>query len=337
MKLSEFDFPLPKELIAQEPAARREQSRLMVLDRKAQSWEHRTFSDLPDLLRAGDVLVLNDTKVIPARLVGSRSTGGRVEALLVARASPRVWECWLDSSRRPKPDEIIEFGDGVTGRVIQRNDEGRWRVEFSEPLEPKLDRIGRAPLPPYIKRPDGPTEEDRERYQTVYAREAGSIAAPTAGLHFTPALLESLTARGVDLVKVTLHVGLGTFKPIKTETVEEHRMDKEFFRIPEKAHRALDEAKAAGRRIIAVGTTSVRVLESAARLGTLEGWTDLFIVPPFEFKRVDAMITNFHLPKGTPLVLVSALAGRDLILRAYAEAVKERYRFFSYGDAMLIR
>lgn len=336
MNLSEFDFLLPRERIAQEPADRRELARLLVLDRSAGSWTHRRFTELPELLRAGDLLILNDTKVLPARLLGSRSTGGRVELLLIARVTPRIWECWIDSARRPRPDERLEFDDGVVGRVVQRNDEGRWQVEFGEEVEPKLERIGRAPLPPYIKRPQGPTARDRERYQTVYAKELGSIAAPTAGLHFTPQILQALAARGIQTASVTLHVGLGTFKPIKSESLEEHRMDREFYRVPAATRDAITQAKAEGRRIVAVGTTSVRVLETTARSGAREGWTDLFIRPPFEFKLVDAMLTNFHLPKGTPLVLVCALAGRELILRAYADAVKESYRFFSYGDAMLI-
>ncbi len=335
MKLSEFDYPLPKELIAQAPAARREDARLMVLDRAAGSWSHRRFKELPDLLRPDDLLVLNDTKVIPARLIGSRPTGGRVEVLLVARVTPRRWECWIDSARRPKPDERLEFDKGVTGKVIQRNDQGHWEVDF-DGSEDQLDKIGHAPLPPYIKRPQGPTPEDRERYQTVYARERGSIAAPTAGLHFTPEVLSALESRGIEIVRLTLHVGIGTFRPIKVDDLEQHRMDKEYYKVPKKTWDAVNRARKEKRRVVVVGTTSVRVLESVARTGALDGSTDLFIHPPFQFQSVDAMITNFHLPKGTPLVLVCALAGRELILRAYSAAVEEGYRFFSYGDAMLI-
>jgi S-adenosylmethionine:tRNA ribosyltransferase-isomerase len=336
MKLSEFDFPLPRDRIAQEPAEPRDAARLMTLDRRTGAREHRVFRELPEILRPGDLVVLNDTRVLPARLVGARATGGRVELLLVSRRSGSVWECWIDSSRRPRPDERLEFRGGLSGRVLQRNDAGGWLVDFGPGADAGIEAAGTAPLPPYIRRPDGPTERDRERYQTVYAREPGSIAAPTAGLHFTAEVLAGLSARGVQTAALTLHVGPGTFRPVSAETVEEHRMDPERYSAPAPTREAVARARAEGRRVVAVGTTCARALESLARGAPPEGATDLFIYPGFEFRAVDALLTNFHLPRGTPLLLACAWAGRERLLAAYAEALERGYRFFSYGDAMLI-
>ncbi len=315
MKVSDFDYRLPPELVAQSPLPRRDASRLLVL-RRAGGVEHRSFAEIPDLLR-GETVYLNDTRVLRARLLLHRETGGRVEALLVRRLGPRRWHCLLDASGRLRVGERLRV-DGPRGAAIAEKDavEG-WVLEFD--LEPDLERLGLPPLPPYIRRPAGPI--DAERYQTVYAASDGSIAAPTAGLHFTPEILGRLTTR-----RLTLHVGMGTFKPIKVEDLGEHRMHPEAFEIPEPP----------AAPVAAVGTTTCRALETWARTGKTSGTTDLFIRPPFEFKAVKALLTNFHLPRSTLLVLVCAFAGRERTLAAYEEAVKERYRFFSYGDAMLI-
>lgn len=340
MQLEDFDYNLPPELIAQTPLPRRDESRLLVLKRQTGVIEHRVFRDLPSYLRSGDVLVLNDTRVLPARLIGRRArTGGRVEALLLREVGPDEWEVLVKPGRRcPEGEELI-FGEGkLTARVLSRTPEGGRIVSFSAAggsFREVLDKVGRVPLPPYIHG----ELEDENRYQTVYARHPGSAAAPTAGLHFTPDLLARIKEQGVEITYLTLHVGLGTFRPVREERIEEHRMHAELYTVTPEAASCINAAKSQGRRVVAVGTTVVRTLETAGRNGRVEAgsqWTDLFIYPGFEFKIVDALVTNFHLPKSTLLMLVSAFAGRERILGAYEEAVRRRYRFFSFGDAMLI-
>jgi len=335
---SDFDYDLPASSIAQEPVPRGE-SRLLVLDRSGPE-RHAQVLDLPRLLRPGDLLVLNDTRVIPARLFGRRAGGGgRMELLLVERASEREWEALVKPGKRARPGTAIELGPGLAAEVVAKGEEGRYRLRFSEPVEPHLERLGHVPLPPYIHRPDTP--EDRERYQTVYARSPGAIAAPTAGLHFTAELLRQIEDAGIGIARVTLHVGIGTFKPVSAERVEDHRMDRERYEIGEEAAEAIRRARERSSRIVAVGTTVVRTLESAALVGGGQvraggGSTALFITPGFRFQVVDALLTNFHLPRSTLLMLVSAFAGRERSLAAYEEAVREGYRFYSYGDAMLM-
>ncbi len=314
MKLGDFDYALPRELVAQEPLPRRDASRLLVLHPDGRL-EHRSFGNAAGFLRE-ETLYLNDTRVIPARLLLLRETGGKVEALLVRRLEGRRWHALLDTSRRLRVGKRLRVDDRSHATIAAKEGD-RWVLDFD--AEPDLAKIGRAPLPPYIRRPSGAA--DLERYQTVYAAKDGSIAAPTAGLHFTPEILAQLRTK-----RVTLHVGVGTFKPVKAENVEDHRMEAEWYEIPEPPVGP----------VAAAGTTTCRALESWARTGALSGWTDLFIHPPFEFKVVRKLLTNFHLPKSTLLMLVCAFAGRERILAAYEEAVRERYRFFSYGDAMLI-
>lgn len=357
MQTADFDYALPTELIAQTPAARRDESRLLVLRRATGQREHRHFRDLSGYFQAGDVLVLNDSKVIPARLRGfSPRTGGAFELLLLEENAPNDWWAMMRPGRRARVGTEITLRDragaatsfGAT--VLETNEEGHRRLRFSgmADLQAVLPGLGEVPLPPYIERPaPNLSAEDNERYQTVYAQAAGSVAAPTAGLHFTRELLDEFRARGVEVRFVTLHVGLGTFAPVKTDHLDEHRMHEEAFRLDEATALALNQAKQAGRRIVAVGTTTVRVLESVAAahpagLVAGPGRTRIFIRPPYAFRVVDALVTNFHLPCSTLLMLVSAFAapgdttGRDLIQATYAEAIRERYRFFSYGDAMLI-
>ncbi len=336
MLTSDFEYDLPASSIAQEPAPRGE-SRLLVLDRTGPD-RHARVSDLPRLLRPGDLLVLNDTRVIPARLYGRSAGGGKMEILLVEPLAEREWDALVKPGRRARPGARFEIGEGLTAEVIDRLEDGRFRLRFSEPVEPHLERLGHIPLPPYIHRPDTP--EDRERYQTVYARRPGAVAAPTAGLHFTEDLLREIEAAGVETARVTLHVGIGTFKPVSAERIEEHRMERERYEIGEETAEAVRRARESGRRIVAVGTTVIRTLEGAALAGggevrAGEGSTDLFITPGFRFQVVDALLTNFHLPRSTLLMLVSAFAGRERVLAAYNEAVREGYRFYSYGDAML--
>lgn len=340
MRVDEFDFALPEELIAQHPAARRDESRLLVLHKKDGSMEHRIFREVIDYLNPGDCLVLNDTRVIPARLIGEKKgTGGKMEFVLLKRLSDTRWETLVKPGKRAKTGSEFIFGGGVlSAKVLADTAAGGRVVEFSFDgvFEEILDRLGQMPLPPYISA----RLEDPERYQTVYARERGSAAAPTAGLHFTPELLSTLEGKGVRLAFLTLHVGLGTFRPVKAEQVEEHQMHAEFYSVPAKTAEIINQAKATGGRIITVGTTSTRTLETVAGAdGTVcpgKGWTDIFIYPGYRFKVVDGLITNFHLPKSTLIMLVSALAGRENVLNAYAEAVRQRYRFYSFGDAMLI-
>jgi len=329
----DFDYDLPAASIAQEPAPRGE-SRLLVLDRQGPE-RHSRVSDLPGLLHPGDLLVLNDTRVIPARLYGRSAGGGRMEILLIERVAEREWDALVKPGRRARPGAVFSLDEGLAAEVIDKHEDGRHRLRFTEPIEPHLDRLGHIPLPPYIHRPDTP--EDRERYQTVFARQPGAVAAPTAGLHFTAALL---AAAGIEIARVTLHVGIGTFKPVAAERIEEHRMESERYEIGEETAGAIRRARAAGRRIVAVGTTVVRTLESAALAGEGEvragsGATKLFITPGYQFQGVDALLTNFHLPRSTLLMLVSAFAGRERVLAAYEEAITNGYRFYSYGDAML--
>jgi S-adenosylmethionine:tRNA ribosyltransferase-isomerase len=334
----DFDYDLPEESIAQEPAARGE-SRLLVLDAEGRD-RHRKVCDLPRLLRAGDLLVLNDTRVIPARLFGLREGGGggRMEILLIEKTGEREWDALVRPGRRARLGTVLRFGDELTAEVIDKRDD-RYRLRFQEPVEPHLDRLGHVPLPPYIRRPD--READRERYQTVYARSPGAVAAPTAGLHFTEAMLEETAAAGVSIARVTLHVGIGTFRPVSVDRVEDHRMDRERYEVGEETAEAIRRTRESGGRIVAVGTTVVRTLESAALTGDGEvrpggGSTELFITPGFRFRAVDVLLTNFHLPRSTLLMLVSAFAGRERVLAAYEEAVRAGYRFYSYGDAMLV-
>lgn len=337
MLTTDFDFDLPPERIAQRPAPRGE-SRLLVLDREGAE-RHRRVRDLPELLRAGDLVVLNDTRVIPARLFGRRPGGGQVEILLTGRVNDREWDALVKPGRRARPGTVLTLDEGLTAEVTEKEESGRHRLRFSEPIEPHLDRLGHMPLPPYIQRAD--EAEDRERYQTVWARRPGAVAAPTAGLHFTREILDALTAAGIETAHVTLHVGLGTFKPVTAERIADHQMESERWELGEETAEAIRQTRTRGGRVVAVGTTVVRTLESAALAGNGEiragsGDTRLFITPGFHFQAVDVLLTNFHLPKSTLLMLVSAFAGRERVLTAYEEAIREEYRFYSYGDAMLV-
>lgn len=338
MKLSDFMYDLPEERIAQTPVEPRDYSRLMVIHRDTDQIEHKHFYDVIDYLNPGDVLVINDTRVIPARLYGERPSGGACEVLLLKQLAPKKWETLVKPGKKLKPGAEIVFGDGrLRGRVLETTDVGGRIVEFEceGTFEAALDALGEMPLPPYIHE----QLQDRERYQTVYARHEGSAAAPTAGLHFTPELLDRIREKGIDVVPVLLHVGLGTFRPVKVENIEEHQMHSEHFEVTEDAANRINAARERGGRVIAVGTTSVRTLESAAENGRLvakRGETSIFIKPGYSYQMVDALITNFHLPGSTLMMLVSALYDREKILSAYELAVREKYRFFSFGDAMLI-
>lgn len=340
MNLKDFWYPLPKELIAQHPLERRDESRLLVLDRSRQTLEHRIFRDIQEYLRKGDCLVINNTRVIPARLLGEKEgTGGKIEFVLLKRLEDDTWEVILKPGRRAKVGTRFVFGGGkLKAEILKIGDEGNRIVKFyyDGVFEEVLDQIGIMPLPPYI------TEklDDKERYQTVYSKINGSAAAPTAGLHFTEELLNQLKAKGVDVVEVTLHVGLGTFRPVKVENIEEHHMHKEFYSVSEQASEAINRARRNHNRVIAVGTTSVRVLETVADdqgfVHPGQGETGIFIYPGYRFKVIDGLITNFHLPESTLMMLVCAFGGRDYIMRAYQEAIDRKYRFFSFGDAMFI-
>ncbi len=338
MKLSDFMYDLPEARIAQTPVEPRDHSRLMVIHRDTGAIEHRHFYDIIDYLNPGDCLVINETKVIPARLYGERPTGGAVEVLLLKQLGPKRWETLVRPGKKLKPGAEVLFGDGrLKCRVLETTDVGGRIVEFEcdGSFEAALDALGEMPLPPYIHE----KLQDRDRYQTVYAKQDGSAAAPTAGLHFTPGLMDRIRARGVDIVPVLLHVGLGTFRPVMVENIEEHEMHSEYFEVTREAADRVNAARARGGRIIAVGTTSVRTLESAAEGGRLvskRGDTNIFIKPGYRFQLVDALITNFHLPGSTLIMLVSALWDRERILEAYKTAVENEYRFFSFGDAMLI-
>lgn len=349
MKMNQLDYELPSELIAQEPAGVRSESRLLVLDRASDALTDSRFLRVADYLRPGDCLVLNDTKVLPARFFARRATGGGLEALFLSETStPGLWRILLKGIRKLKPDEIIHIVDGrqrdyCAARVLEKQPDGicLLQLDVKVPAETVLNEIGFPPLPPYIRRDHdwSKAQTDRERYQTVYARASGAVAAPTAGLHFTEELLDRLSAIGVRLAYVTLHVGAGTFKPITVEEVEEHEIHHEWYRIDATNAEIINGARSAGGRIVAVGTTVTRVLETVAREGGVspcEGTTNLFILPGYEFRIVDAMITNFHLPRSTLLALVGAFAGMERTLAAYRHAIEQRYRFYSYGDAMLI-
>ena len=373
MKLSELDYQLPRELIARQPLAERDASRLLLLDRAAETWEDRAFRELPELLRRDELIVVNNARVLPARLFGRRlgvaaERPGQhrrahrkfltspIEVLLTRRISAEVWEALVRPGRKMRIGERVVFGDGeLEAEVIGRGDYGLRRLRLSAPGDvlAAIERLGHTPLPRYIDRPDEPA--DRERYQTIFARENGAVAAPTAGLHFTPAIVERLRARGIELCEITLHVGLGTFQPIHCETLEQHHMQSEAYEISEAAAARIEAARGEGRAILAVGTTVVRALEDAAqksrqqragvslasakdaRVESGKAGADIFIYPGYEFFVVNQLLTNFHLPKSSLLAMVAAFAGRDLILRAYQYAIEQRYRFYSYGDCMLIR
>lgn len=341
MNVKDYDYDLPEELIAQDPLEDRSSSRLMVLDRHTGDVEHRHFTDILEYLHPGDCLVINNTKVIPARLFGVKEdTQAKIEVLLLKRKENDIWETLVKPGKKAKPGTKLVFGDGLlTAEVVDVVEEGNRLIQFHYDgiFEEILDQLGQMPLPPYITH----QLKDKNRYQTVYAKYDGSAAAPTAGLHFTKELLQKVKDMGVDIAEVTLHVGLGTFRPVKVENVLDHHMHSEFYMVSQEAADKINRAKESGHRVIAVGTTSTRTLEAAAdengRLHETSGWTEIFIYPGYQFKVIDALITNFHLPQSTLVMLVSALAGREHVLHAYEIAVKERYRFFSFGDAMLIK
>jgi len=357
LKLDEFDYELPEELIAQEPMPERDQSRLLIYNRKDDSLDHRSFSELSELLSPTDVLVINDSKVIPARLRGHKDhSDGAVEILLIHEVSKNCWWVMLKPGRRVRPGTTVRLHTSddeateIQFKVLEKNDEGHCLVTFegTDNILNELDELGEIPLPPYIEAACHRDYDDKNRYQTVYAEQQGSVAAPTAGLHFSPQLLASLESKGIEIVRVTLHVGLGTFAPVKAEKIVDHQMHHEHFEISESAARTLNQSKDQGRRIISVGTTSVRVLETAAannngHIKAQKGRTNIFIYPPYEFRFIDSLITNFHLPKSSLLMLISAMAspgqlnGIESIREVYRKAIEERYRFFSYGDAMLIQ
>lgn len=340
MTVNDFDYQLPENLIAQTPLDHRDHSRLLVLHRNTGKVEHKHFYDIVDFLNEGDLLVINDSKVIPARIYGKRvGTGGAVEVLLLKALKENVWEVLVKPGKKARVGQILDFNGIMTGEVLELLDDGKRKIRFTHngtSIYEVLDQIGKMPLPPYI------TEElnEQDRYQTVYARELGSAAAPTAGLHFTHELLEKLRAKGVEVATVTLHVGLGTFRPVKVTEISDHIMHSEYFSIPKETIEKIASAKAVGKRVISVGTTATRTLESGfdsdGKCIQTSGDTNIFIYPGYQFKVVDALITNFHLPKSTLMMLVSALAGRDQIMAAYSEAVEQEYRFFSFGDAMFI-
>lgn len=340
MKRQDFYYELPEELIAQDPLEDRSSSRLLVLDKESGAVSHHVFKDVIDYLNEGDCLVINDTKVLPARLIGAKvGTDAKIEVLLLKRKENNIWETLVKPGKKAKIGTKISFGDGLLmGEVVDIVEEGNRLIQFTYEgiFEEILDQLGQMPLPPYITH----HLEDKNRYQTVYAEHTGSAAAPTAGLHFTPELLEKIEKKGVDIARVTLHVGLGTFRPVKVDEITDHHMHSEFFQIEEGAATKINRAKDTGKKVICVGTTSCRTVESAAdetgHLKACSGWTEIFIYPGYQFKVLDSLITNFHLPESTLVMLVSALAGREHVLAAYEEAVKERYRFFSFGDAMFI-
>ena len=346
MNISEFDYELPDALIAQMPADKRQNSKMLVLDKDNQTIEHKHFFDIVDYLDENSVLVLNNTKVIPARLYGTKDTGAKIEVFLLEAKENKFWSCLIKPSKRIKPGMVIKISEELNVKAIERlEDAGEWLVEleYEGDLFEILHKVGNIPLPPYIERrlqSEEIKQFDFNRYQTVYAKDEGSVAAPTAGLHFTEEILEKIKSKGIEIVYVTLNVGLGTFRPVKCENILDHKMHSETFEITKEAADKINKAKSEGKKIIAVGTTTVRTLETAyQKFGCIKACHDhseLFIYPPYEFKVIDKLITNFHLPKSTLLMLVSALAGKDFIFRAYNEAIKNEYRFFSYGDCMLI-
>ena len=340
MKLSDFYYDLPKELIAQDPLEDRSSSRLMLLERDTGKIDHKIFKDIPEFLNSGDVLVINETRVIPARLFGTKpETGAVVEILLLKRLSDTDWECLVKPGKKARTSAELVFGEGLLkGKIINVKEDGNRIISFEYEgiFEEILDELGQMPLPPYITH----KLEDKNRYQTVYARNDGSAAAPTAGLHFTPELLKEIEAKGVKIARITLHVGLGTFRPVKEENILDHHMHSEYFEVDKEAADTINKARANGGRIICTGTTSVRTLESASAddgiVHAMSGETDIFIYPGYKFKACDCLITNFHLPQSTLLMLVSAFSSREKVLGAYEEAIKEKYRFFSFGDAMFL-
>lgn len=342
MRISDFDYHLPEELIAQEPLEKREASRMLVVDRKTGNYADEQFRDLPSFLLPGDVVVLNNTKVFPARLFGNSETGAKIEIFLVREIEGGAWETLARPARRLKPGKKIIFGETLSAEVLERSDDGRVIVRFEAngDFDSILDQIGKTPLPPYIKRDETSIDTDRDRYQTVFARERGAIAAPTAGLHFTPRILEDIKAKGVTVTEITLHVGYGTFEPVRVDDLAGHRVMPEQFEIGEETARILNRAKAEKRRVLAIGTTTTRALEASVtahgRFIAERGSANLTIIPGYEFKAIDALLTNFHLPQSSLLVLVSVFAGHEIIMRAYAHAVDAEYRFYSYGDCMLI-
>lgn len=351
MNISEFDYELPEGLIAQMPSEKRENSKMLVLNSKTQTIEHKHFFDIVDYLDENTLLVLNNTKVLPARLYGTKDTGAKIEVFLLKEKikdnENKLWSCLIKPSKRIKPDNIIKISEELSVKAVEKlEDAGEWLVEliYSGDLFEILHRVGNIPLPPYIERKlqtDEIKQFDMNRYQTVYAKDEGSVAAPTAGLHFTEEILEKLKAKGVEIAYVTLNVGLGTFRPVKCENILDHKMHSETYEITQEAADAINQAKEKGKKLVAVGTTTVRTLETAyQKYGCIKACHDhseLFIYPPYEFKVIDNLITNFHLPKSTLLMLVSALAGKEFIFRAYNEAIKNKYRFFSYGDCMFIK
>ncbi len=344
MQLSDFDYELPDELIAQEPLPERDASRMLVVNRETQTWIDATFKSFPDYVKANDVVVVNNTRVFPARLIGQRDpTGGRVEVLLAREIGAGLWEALVRPGHRLKVGARITFGDELRAQVVDDASEHGFRqlkFEGDLPVEQLVDKLGQTPLPPYIRRPTGSSSEDRVRYQTVFAQVRGAIAAPTAGLHFTPEVIAAIRNRGSSVAEVTLHVGYGTFEPVRVSDISEHQVSSEYFEISSASAHAINHARAHGGRVIAVGTTTTRALESCAKDdGNVEpqsGQTNLTIIPGFKFRTVDAMLTNFHLPQSSLLLLVTAFAGYDLTVRAYLFAVENRYRFYSYGDCMLI-
>lgn len=342
MTLSEFDYQLPDELIAQEPLEDRRASRMMTVDRSAAEIRDQMFAEFPDLLTDRDVLILNNTKVFPARLFGRSETGAQVEVFLIREIDRHTWEALTRPARRLRPGKRIVFSGELDAKVVERLDDGKAivRFEVADRFDDVLDRIGRTPLPPYIKRDSDDLGFDRERYQTVYAKQRGSIAAPTAGLHFTDGIIEKIRQRGVEIIEITLHVGYGTFEPVRVEEISEHRVSPEVYEISENGAERLNRAMADRRRLVAVGTTTTRALESCFTINGkfVDGraMADLTITPGYKFKAVNALLTNFHLPRSSLLILVSTFAGRELIMRAYEHAVSERYRFYSYGDCMFI-
>lgn len=342
MLITDFDYELPEELIAQTPLTRRENSRMLIVKRGENDWRDDYFVNLSGFLKTGDVLVLNNTKVFPARLVGEKETKAKIELFLVRELEHQIWETLARPARRLKTGTKIFFGENLTAQVLEKTETGHCIVKFESDgdFNEVLDAVGQTPLPPYIKRADGTFDKDRERYQTVFAKQRGAIAAPTAGLHFTPELLEEIKKSGVRLVEITLHVGYGTFEPVRVDDVAEHKVMAEQYEISEAAARILNEAKANGQRIIAVGTTTTRALESSVaadgKIRSGRRLADLTITPGYNFKAIDGLLTNFHLPQSSLLILVSTFAGHQLIMNAYRHAVASRYRFYSYGDCMLI-
>jgi len=342
MHISELDFDLPAELIATEPLKDRDRSRLLLIDRSSGEYEDSYFAEVPALLHPNDVLVLNNTKVFPARLLGKSETGASVEIFLVQEMEDSSWKALAKPARRLPPGKTVTFGTGFSGRILERSDDGTVTIAFVSdlPIEEAIELYGRTPLPPYIKRDKDAIDTDRERYQTIYASQGGAIAAPTAGLHFTPKVLDQIRQRGVEVVEVTLHVGYGTFEPVKVEDLAQHRVQPERYSLSEEAAESLNRAKGEGRRIIAVGTTTTRTLESViGKFGEFKasaGLADLTILPGYRFAAIDGLLTNFHLPKSSLLALVSTFGGHDLIMSAYRHAVAAGYRFYSYGDCMLI-